>query len=219
MARTEEDQFDFLFKVVLIGDCGVGKTCVVTRFKSGNFVERHSSTIGVDFSMKTIMVDGKKVKLQIWDTAGQERFRTITQSYYRSAHGVIIVYDVTKRSSFTSVRRWMDEVRRYTTPNVAVVLIGNKCDMADHEIKPEETDALMDSYPEIFAFIETSAKENHKVEEPFLRLAKVLVDNDRAVTSPYYSQTHLSTEPLSSASDPIRIDAGRPVGGGGCCSR
>ncbi|XP_066995082.2 ras-related protein Rab-43 isoform X2 [Anabrus simplex] len=88
--NSGDDSFDFLFKIVLIGDCGTGKTCVVQRFKSGTFVERHGNTIGVDFSMKTVTVDGKKVKLQIWDTAGQERFRTITQSYYRSANGVII---------------------------------------------------------------------------------------------------------------------------------
>ncbi|CAL4196227.1 unnamed protein product, partial [Meganyctiphanes norvegica] len=91
---TPDDQFDFLFKIVVIGDCGVGKTCVVQRFKSGNYVERHGNTIGVDFSMKTVSVDEKLIKLQIWDTAGQERFRTITQSYYRSANGVIIVYNI-----------------------------------------------------------------------------------------------------------------------------
>uniref|UniRef100_A0A1B0CHW2 Uncharacterized protein n=2 Tax=Lutzomyia longipalpis TaxID=7200 RepID=A0A1B0CHW2_LUTLO len=103
MAMSVDDTFDFLFKIVLIGDCGVGKSCVVERFKSGNFVERHGNTIGVDFSMKTINIEGKKIKLQIWDTAGQERFRTITQSYYRSANGVIIVYDITKRSSFLNL--------------------------------------------------------------------------------------------------------------------
>lgn len=87
---SQDDVFDFLFKIVLIGDCGTGKTCITQRFKAGNFIEKHGSTIGVDFSMKTVNVDGKKVKLQVWDTAGQERFRTITQSYYRSANGVII---------------------------------------------------------------------------------------------------------------------------------
>lgn len=111
MSIPNDDTFDFLFKVVLIGDCGTGKTCVVQRFKTGNFIERHGNTIGVDFSMKTINIDSKRVKvtaagalirtktcayrtfsfqIQIWDTAGQERFRTITQSYYRSANGVII---------------------------------------------------------------------------------------------------------------------------------
>ncbi|KAI8120933.1 Ras-related protein Rab-43 [Lucilia cuprina] len=86
MALPSDESFDFLFKVVLIGDAGTGKTCIVERFKTGNFIERHGNTIGVDFSMKTINIEGKLVKLQIWDTAGQERFRTITQSYYRSAN-------------------------------------------------------------------------------------------------------------------------------------
>ncbi|KAK8374984.1 hypothetical protein O3P69_010971 [Scylla paramamosain] len=122
-SSAADDEFDYLFKVVVIGDCGVGKTCVVQRFKSGNYVERHGNTIGVDFSMKSLIVDRKKVKLQIWDTAGQERFRTITQSYYRSANGVVIVYDITKRSSFLSVQRWMEEVRRYTHQHVAIILI------------------------------------------------------------------------------------------------
>ncbi|XP_029172684.1 ras-related protein Rab-43 isoform X2 [Nylanderia fulva] len=91
MASPSDDEgFDYLFKIVLIGDCGTGKTCVVQRFKSGTFVERHGNTIGVDFIMKTVLIDGKRIKLQIWDTAGQERFRTITQSYYRCANGVIV---------------------------------------------------------------------------------------------------------------------------------
>nr|XP_024218749.1 ras-related protein Rab-43 [Halyomorpha halys] len=122
--QSNDDNFDFLFKIVLIGDCGAGKTSVVQRFKTGNFVERHGNTIGVDFSMKSVTIDGKKVKLQIWDTAGQERFRTITQSYYRSANGVIIVYDITKRSSFLNLQRWIEEVRRYTASNVLLILIG-----------------------------------------------------------------------------------------------
>ncbi|XP_070515256.1 ras-related protein Rab-43 isoform X1 [Cardiocondyla obscurior] len=121
---NDDESFDYLFKIVLIGDCGTGKTCVVQRFRSGTFVERHGNTIGVDFTMKTVVIDGKKIKLQIWDTAGQERFRTITQSYYRSANGVIVVYDITKRSTFLSLQRWVEEVRRYTSSHVLLVLVG-----------------------------------------------------------------------------------------------
>ncbi|XP_067204038.1 ras-related protein Rab-43 isoform X2 [Linepithema humile] len=90
ISPSDDENFDYLFKIVLIGDCGTGKTCVLQRFKSGTFVERHGNTIGVDFCIKTVLIDGKRIKLQIWDTAGQERFRTITQSYYRSANGIII---------------------------------------------------------------------------------------------------------------------------------
>ncbi|XP_066989798.1 ras-related protein Rab-43 [Macrobrachium rosenbergii] len=173
--NAADDQFDFLFKIVVIGDCGVGKTCVVQRFKSGMYVERHGNTIGVDFSMKTVTVDNKKVKLQIWDTAGQERFRTITQSYYRSANGVVIVYDITKRSSFLSVQRWMDEVRRYTHPQVAIILIGNKCDLETlREVEFEEAEAMCEIVPEIMTVMEVSAKDNTNVEDTFSHLASEL---------------------------------------------
>nr|QZX57794.1 ras-related protein Rab43 [Locusta migratoria] len=173
--NSGDDSFDFLFKIVLIGDCGTGKTCVVQRFKSGTFIERHGSTIGVDFSMKTVIVDGKKVKLQIWDTAGQERFRTITQSYYRSANGVIIVYDITKRSSFLSLQRWIEEVRRYTASNVMLVLVGNKCDMESlREVEFAEAEAMCEYIPEILFVLEASAKDNTNIDDAFMCLATEL---------------------------------------------
>ncbi|KAK7023613.1 Rab subfamily of small GTPases, partial [Halocaridina rubra] len=113
--------------------------------------------------------------LQIWDTAGQERFRTITQSYYRSANGVVIVYDITKRSSFLSVQRWMDEVRRYTHPQVAIILIGNKCDLETlREVEFEEAEALCEVVPEIMTVMEVSAKDNTNVEDTFAHLASEL---------------------------------------------
>lgn len=172
-----DDAYDYLFKVVVIGDCGVGKTCVVQRFKAGTYVERHGNTIGVDFAMKEVSVDNKRIKLQIWDTAGQERFRTITQSYYRSAHGVLIVYDITKRSSFVSVQRWMDEVRRYTASNVLVMMIGNKCDAEEsREVEVTEAEAIAEGYEEVITVLETSAKEDTNVTEAMLTLARKLKD-------------------------------------------
>ncbi|CAH1364790.1 ras-related protein Rab-43 [Tenebrio molitor] len=175
MAIPTEETFDFLFKIVLIGDCGTGKTCIVQRFKNGTFIERHGNTIGVDFSMKTVMVDGKKVKLQIWDTAGQERFRTITQSYYRSANGVIIVYDITKRSSFLSVARWVEEVRRYSGSSVLLALVGNKADMESlREVEFEEAEAMCQYMPEVLFVLEASAKDNSNIEDAFLCLATEL---------------------------------------------
>ncbi|KAG8223274.1 hypothetical protein J437_LFUL001551 [Ladona fulva] len=173
--NSGDDAFDYLFKIVLIGDCGTGKTWVVRRFKSGTFVESHGNTIGVDFSMKTVMVDGKRVKLQIWDTAGQERFRTITQSYYRSANGVIIVYDITNRSSFLSLQRWIEEVRKYTASNALTILIGNKCDLKTlREVEFAEAEAMCEYIPEIMAVMETSAKENTNIDDAFMCLATEL---------------------------------------------
>ncbi|XP_053985202.1 ras-related protein Rab-43 [Hylaeus volcanicus] len=175
LMATNDESFDYLFKIVLIGDCGTGKTCVVQRFRSGTFIERHGSTIGVDFSMKTVLIDNKKVKLQIWDTAGQERFRTITQSYYRSANGVIVVYDITKRSTFLSLQHWVEEVRRYTSSHVLLVLVGNKCDLESlREVEKGEADVLCQYLPEVLQVVETSAKENTNIDSVFFYLASEL---------------------------------------------
>ncbi|XP_077298111.1 RAS oncogene family member Rab19 [Arctopsyche grandis] len=207
---TADDQFEFLFKVVVIGECGTGKTCLVQRLKSGNFVERHSNTIGVDFSMKTLLVDGKRVKLQIWDTAGQERFRTITQSYYRSANGVIIVYDVTKRSSFLSLQRWIDEVRRYTSTTALLLLVGNKCDLtSQREVEFAEAEAMCRYVPEIMFVMETSAKDNTNVEDAFMCLATELKRRQEN------SQVQNSDESPITLGSSSAISKCSPCGGGG----
>ncbi|CAI9546950.1 unnamed protein product [Staurois parvus] len=170
-----DDAYDFLFKIVLIGDAGVGKTCVVQRFKSGVFVERQGSTIGVDFTMKTLEIQGKRVKLQIWDTAGQERFRTITQSYYRSANGAIIAYDISKKKSFESVPRWIEDVKKYAGSNIVQLLIGNKSDMHDfREVQLQDAENLANHY-DIINVIETSAKDSSNVEEAFVKMAMELM--------------------------------------------
>ncbi|KAG7264529.1 hypothetical protein CRUP_019901 [Coryphaenoides rupestris] len=104
-------KYDFLFKLLLIGDSGVGKTCLIIRFAEDNFNSTYISTIGIDFKVKTIDVDGKKVKLQVWDTAGQERFKTITTAYYRGAMGIILVYDITDDKSFENIQNWMKSIR------------------------------------------------------------------------------------------------------------
>ena len=108
-------EYDYLFKLLLIGDSGVGKSCLLLRFADDTYTESYISTIGVDFKIRTIQLDGKTIKLQIWDTAGQERFRTITSSYYRGAHGIIVVYDTTEMESFNNVKQWLHEIDRYAT--------------------------------------------------------------------------------------------------------
>ncbi|XP_020925075.1 ras-related protein Rab-43 [Phacochoerus africanus] len=170
-----DEQYDFLFKLVLVGDASVGKTCVVQRFKTGAFSERQGSTIGVDFTMKTLEIQGQRVKLQIWDTAGQERFRTITQSYYRSANGAILAYDITKKSSFLSVPHWIEDVRKYAGSNIVQLLIGNKSDLSElREVPLAEAQSLAEHY-DILCAIETSAKDSSNVEEAFVRVATELV--------------------------------------------
>uniref|UniRef100_A0A0N5AUV5 Ras-related protein Rab-43 n=1 Tax=Syphacia muris TaxID=451379 RepID=A0A0N5AUV5_9BILA len=183
-----DDSFDFLFKIVLIGDMGVGKTCVVQRFKNGTFIERQGTTIGVDFTMKTMVVDGKRVKLQIWDTGGQERFRTITQSYYRSANGIILCYDITCRQSFESLDRWIEDVTKFAAPNVAKVLIGirfsvfnsafkqnqssaTKSDLDDERVVSYEEGKAVAAMKGMCFFEETSSKNNLNVDNAFHELA------------------------------------------------
>ena len=125
---------DYLFKLLLIGDSGVGKSCLLLRFADDTYTESYISTIGVDFKIRTIELDKKTIKLQIWDTAGQERFRTITSSYYRGAHGIIVVYDCTDQDSFNNVKQWLEEIDRYACDNVNKLLVGNKCDLTAKKV-------------------------------------------------------------------------------------
>jgi len=165
--------YDHLFKLLLVGDSGVGKSCLLLRFHDGSFFsESFISTIGVDFKVKTLDIDGRRIKLQIWDTTGQERFRTITSSYYRGAHGVLLVYDRTNETSFRNVRNWADEVERYANPNVVKVIIGNKCDLSS-SVDLDSARALADSTGS--EFYETSAKTGEGVEEPFLGCVRAIL--------------------------------------------
>ncbi|XP_053575008.1 ras-related protein Rab-19 [Bombina bombina] len=174
-SASEDDPFDFLFKIILIGDSNVGKTCVVHRFHSGNFSDKQQNTIGVDFTVRSLNIEGKKVKVQVWDTAGQERFRTITQSYYRSAHGAIIAYDITRRQTFESIPHWIHEAEKYGAANLMLMLIGNKSDLLEkRQVLFEEACTLAEKHG-LLAVLETSAKESHNVEEVFLLMAKELI--------------------------------------------
>ncbi|XP_076833304.1 ras-related protein ORAB-1 [Brachyhypopomus gauderio] len=163
-------EYDYLFKLLLIGDSGVGKSCLLLRFADDTYTETYISTIGVDFKIRTIDMDGKVVKLQIWDTAGQERFRTITSSYYRGAHGIIIVYDVTDQESFSNVKQWLEEIDRYACENVSKLLVGNKSDLTSKKVV-DFTTAKEFAETLNVPFLETSSKDASNVEKAFLTLA------------------------------------------------
>ncbi|KAD2392879.1 hypothetical protein E3N88_39856 [Mikania micrantha] len=162
-------EYDYLFKLLLIGDSGVGKSCLLLRFADDSYLDSYISTIGVDFKIRTVDQDGKTIKLQIWDTAGQERFRTITSSYYRGAHGIIIVYDVTDMESFNNVKQWLSEIDRYASENVNKLLVGNKCDLTDS--RAVSYDTAKEFADEIgIPFMETSAKDATNVEQAFMAM-------------------------------------------------
>ncbi|SCV67133.1 BQ2448_5779 [Microbotryum intermedium] len=162
-------------ELLLIGDSGVGKSCLLLRFADDTYTESYISTIGVDFKIRTIELEGKTVKLQIWDTAGQERFRTITSSYYRGAHGIIVVYDVTDNDTFSNVKQWLQEIDRYACEGVNKLLVGNKSDLTTKKVVEYSTaKEFADSIG--VSMLETSAKNATNVEQAFLTMAKQIKD-------------------------------------------
>jgi len=163
--------YDFLIKLLLIGDSGVGKSCLLLRFSDDSFTPSFITTIGIDFKIRTIDLEGKKIKLQIWDTAGQERFRTITTAYYRGAMGILLVYDVTDEKSFANMGNWIRNIEQHASENVNKILIGNKCDLVDKRVVDSvRGKALADEYR--IKFLETSAKNSINVDEAFISLAR-----------------------------------------------
>jgi len=168
------NDYDYLLKLLLIGDSGVGKSCLLYRFSDDEYSTTYISTIGVDFKIKTYDVDDKVVKLQIWDTAGQERFKAITTSFYRGAHGIVVVYDVSSRATFVNIKSWLYEVDRYAVGAVCKMIIGNKCDMAEHrEVSYDEAKEFCDFLG--IEYVETSAKENVNVHDAFNSLTKRII--------------------------------------------
>ncbi|XP_046887604.1 ras-related protein Rab-26 [Hypomesus transpacificus] len=166
--------YDVAFKVMLVGDSGVGKTCLLVRFKDGAFLAgSFISTVGIDFRNKVLNIDTLKVKLQIWDTAGQERFRSVTHAYYRDAHALLLLYDVTNKASFDNIQAWLTEIHEYTQQDVVLMLLGNKADSThDRVVKREEGEKLAKEFG--VPFMETSAKSGLNVELAFTAVAKEL---------------------------------------------
>lgn len=198
MADWGMEDYKFLFKVVLIGNAGVGKTSLVKRFTQNIFPMGQQSTIGVDFMIKNLIIDGEKVKLQIWDTAGQERFRSITQSYYRSANALILVYDISSQATFDCLPQWLSEIETYAGSNVLTYLVGNKCDkVARREIPREKADDFASRHDMVF--IETSAKECDNVDQLFSQIAQKLTKdaNKSMFATELPSIFSSSTRPIS----------------------
>jgi Ras-related protein Rab-1A len=171
---SDQMEYDYLFKIIIIGDSGIGKSAILYRFADDAYNESYISTIGVDFKIKTILINGKIIKLQIWDTAGQERFRTITTSYYRGSHMIFLCYDITDRQTFLNVEEWIKEIKKYANHNVKVILCGTKSDLKiKRQISYEEGKILADKYN--FGFYETSAKNDIGVTELFEKTSSELL--------------------------------------------
>ncbi|KAH7283918.1 hypothetical protein KP509_34G031100 [Ceratopteris richardii] len=169
MAYRGDEEYDYLFKVVLIGDSGVGKSNILSRFTRNEFSLESKSTIGVKFAARTITVDNKLIKAQIWDTAGQERYRAITSAYYRGAVGALLVYDITRHVTYQNVERWLKELRDHTDNNIVVMLVGNKSDLRHLRAVPTEDGQSLAEKENLF-FIETSALDSTNVESAFQQI-------------------------------------------------
>lgn len=182
--------FDHLFKLVLVGDSGVGKSGLLSRYTRNTFSSDEKSTIGVEFATRiSQMEDGKKIKAQIWDTAGQERYRAITNAYYRGALGALLVYDVTSFITFENIPRWLKELRDHANRDIVLVLVGNKTDMLEkgttREVSEEAAKRLAEEYD--LAWLETSAKTGDNVDDAFSRVLKTIYENafvDHSYTIP-----------------------------------
>ncbi|KAM0906615.1 hypothetical protein ACQ4PT_016666 [Festuca glaucescens] len=199
-------------KFVALASCfvdaleGVGKSCLLLRFSDDTFTTSFITTIGIDFKVRTVELDGRRVKLQIWDTAGQERFRTITTAYYRGAMGILLVYDVTDESSFNNIRNWIRNIEQHASDNVNKILVGNKVDMdAKRVVSTAQGQKLADEYG--IKFFETSAKTNQNVEEVFFTIAR---DIKQRLTETVAAATEAPT---------IQINRQDPDQAGGAASR
>jgi len=212
---ADSSNYDYLFKVVLIGDSGVGKSNLLSRLTRNEFNIESKSTIGVEFATRSINVDGKTVKSQIWDTAGQERYRAITSaSYYRGAVGALLVYDIAKHATYVNVTRWLKELRDHADTNIVIMLVGNKSDLKHLRAVPTE-EAKAFASENGLSFIETSALDASNVESAF---QNILTEIYRIVSNKALEQSENQIKPPNeSITVTPSIENANPEGKSGCC--
>jgi len=197
MSKGVGYEYDYLYKVLIIGDSGAGKSCLLVKYTDDVYTENYISTIGVDFRIKTVSINNKKVKLQLWDTAGQERFRNLTNSYYRNAHFVSIIFDITRLETFENIYKWMDEVIKYARPDVHILLVGTKSDLS--EIREVSHDMINNITKQLnVKYVETSAKTGSNVDCVFNMICQHLL-----TTSVPHEKSKVSDLILLTKDEPI----------------
>ena len=176
----DKDSYEFLFKLILIGDSSVGKSNILLQYLKGQFDPNSKATVGVEFGTKNIEINNKKIKIQIWDTAGQERYRSITSAYYRGAKGAFIVYDITRKNTFDNIDRWVADLKANGDDNISIVLIGNKLDLEDkREVQKDEGVKKSEEFKT--AFMETSALNGDNIDKAFDELIEQIYQNNCSI--------------------------------------
>jgi len=222
-SKTDDDNYDYLYKVVVTGDSGVGKTNIITRFTANEFHLENKATIGVEFGHSELTLqDGTKIKVQIWDTAGQERFRAITRGYYRGAVGALIVYYITKAVTFKNVEKWLQEMHEHADKDIVIMLVGNKLDLkASREVATE--DAKRFAQKNNLLYIETSALDGENIQLAFQQTINEIYEKkkkqpspeDRPIDSDLKGNT--KTVQLTRPDEPTTGQTGKPQPKPGCC--
>ena len=168
---TNNDNYDLILKLVLIGDSGVGKTNILSRYNNNEFSLATQPTVGVEFGNKIIKKENKSIKLQLWDTAGQERYKAITNAFYKGSKGAFVVYDITRKSSFLNIDNWIGELKTNGSDDILIILVGNKTDLEDkREVSTDDGEKKAKQYG--IAFCETSALQGKNIEHAF----NILID-------------------------------------------
>ena len=200
---SAKNEYNFLFKLLLIGDSGVGKSCMLLRFADNEYSDKYISTIGVDFKIKTIYNNDSIIKLQLWDTAGQERFRTITTSYYRGAHGIILAFDITNRVSFYNIKSWLAECEKFASKNVSKIIVGTKSDLIHlRQVDYEEVCAFAEENG--MTYVENSSKNSVNIDLAFNTLIESIIK--KTISTQIISNKNNTTKILPDTYEPANYN-------------
>ena len=211
----DDEEYSIIFKMILVGDSGVGKTNILSRYVNNEFSETTKSTVGVELGYKIEEINNTKVKVQIWDTAGQERYKSITNTYYKGAKGALIVYDISRKESFLNVDKWIADLKEFGEENVCILLIGNKCDLENMRQVPTD-DVSKKAQQYNIGFCETSALSAKNIDFAFQKLIKLVAEKMPHIDEKYGNQSSVISTGLS-LDTKIISEEKRPKKNKKCC--